>query len=75
MEHVQEALVEMREHMQQLSENLAELGGGWTLDHTFPEMLEAHKSRYRMASQTVTHLAVAGGENNQDRSRPTIELF
>jgi hypothetical protein len=38
-------------------------------------MLEAHKKSYKMASQTVTHLNVAGGENNQDHSRPAIELF
>jgi hypothetical protein len=38
-------------------------------------MLEAHKDGYRMASQTVTHLNVAGGENNLDHSRPKIELF
>lgn len=74
MEHVQEALVEMREHMQQLSDELADFGDG-KADHTFTEMLEAHKSRYRMASQTVTHLAVAGGENRQDPGRPAIELF
>jgi hypothetical protein len=38
-------------------------------------MLEAHKSKYRMASQTVTHVAVAGGEAQSGLDRPTIELF
>jgi len=38
-------------------------------------MLEAHKSRYRMASQSITHMNVAGGEDKQDHSHPAIELF
>jgi hypothetical protein len=38
-------------------------------------MLDAHLSRYQMASQTMTHLAVLGGEATSDHSRPTIELF
>jgi methyl-accepting chemotaxis protein len=75
MEHVQEALVEMREHMQYMSEKALDFVWQGDFDHNFKEMLEAHKSRYRMASQTVTHLNVAGGENNQDHSRPAIELF
>jgi len=37
--------------------------------------LESHISKYRMASQTMTHLAVAGGDANEDHSRPAIELF
>jgi hypothetical protein len=28
-----------------------------------------------MASQTVTHLAVAGGKSGGDQSHPAIELF
>jgi methyl-accepting chemotaxis protein len=75
MEHVQEALVEMRGHMQHMAECLKCFTWQGVFDSTFKEMLEAHKSRYRMASQTVTHLNVAGGEDNQDHSRPAIELF
>jgi methyl-accepting chemotaxis protein len=75
MEHVQEALVEMREHLQHLSGKLADFNWQGELDRRFTEMLEAHKSRYRMASQTMTHLNVAGGEDSQDHSRPAIELF
>jgi hypothetical protein len=44
-------------------------------NYPFKEMLEAHKSRYRMASQTVTHFQAAGGEDIEDHSRPAIELF
>jgi len=75
MEHVQEAMVEMREHLQNLSGRLGDYDGKGEKDHDFKQMLEAHKSRYRMASQTVTHLHVAGGENNDDHSHPAIELF
>jgi methyl-accepting chemotaxis protein len=75
MEHVQEALVEMRDHMLSLSGKLASFSWQGEFDRTFTEMLEAHKAKYRMASQTVTHLNVAGGENTQDHSRPAIELY
>lgn len=75
MEHVQDALVEMRDHLQQLSGNFADFSWQGELEHNFKEILEAHKDKYRMASQTVTHLNVAGGEDNQDHSRPAIELF
>jgi methyl-accepting chemotaxis protein len=75
MEHVQEGLIEMREHMLQMSGNLADYGGKVELDQTFTELLEAHKSRYRMASQTVTHAAVAGGQSSAEFDRPAIELF
>ena len=75
MEHVQEALVEMREHLQQMSEKALDFVCQGELDHTFTEMLEAHKGKYRMASQTVTHLAVAGGQSSAELDRPAIELF
>jgi len=44
-------------------------------DSNFKSMLAAHLDRYRMASQTQTHLAVSGEKNHQDHSRPAIELF
>ncbi|MGD0681126.1 MAG: methyl-accepting chemotaxis protein [Terracidiphilus sp.] len=75
MEHVQEALLEMRDHMLYLMERPCDPVWDGTFDLSFKAMLEAHKGRYRMASQTVTHLNVAGGQNNQDHSRPAIELF
>jgi methyl-accepting chemotaxis protein len=75
MEHVQAALVEMRDHMQYMSERAYDFVWDGEFDHNFQKMLEAHKGRYRMASQTATHLNAAGGENDQDHSRPAIELF
>jgi methyl-accepting chemotaxis protein len=75
MEHVQEALLEMRNHMRDLSEKLDDVSWDGKLDLTFKSILGAHLGRYRMASQTVTHLAAAGGVCTGDNSRPAIELF
>jgi methyl-accepting chemotaxis protein len=75
MQHVQEAMVEMRDHMQAMSGKLLDSEWRGDFDRHFSEMLEGHKDRYRMASQTVTHLAVSGGTADLDQSRPAIELF
>jgi methyl-accepting chemotaxis protein len=75
MEHVQKALVELRDHLQLISGKVLDSEWRGEFDRTFTEMLEAHKSKYRMASQTVTHVAVAGGEAQSGLDRPTIELF
>jgi methyl-accepting chemotaxis protein len=75
MEHVQEALVEMREHMQTMAERAVDFVWDGNFDPTFKQILAAHLDRYRMASQTLTHHAVAGGASDQDHSRPAIELF
>ena len=45
------------------------------LNPTFQTILAAHLDHYKMASQTATHLAVAGGVSKDDHSRPAIELF
>ena len=75
MQHVQEAMVEMRDHLQHLMERPLDPDWDGTLDVTFKTMLADHLKKYRMASQTVTHLAVSGGANEADHSRPAIELF
>jgi methyl-accepting chemotaxis protein len=75
MEHVQEALVQMRDHLQNLMETCLDPASGGVLDANFKTMLADHLKKYRMASQTATHLAVSGGENSGDHSRPAIELF
>jgi methyl-accepting chemotaxis protein len=75
MEHVQEALTEMREHMQLMSEKAFDFVWNGRFDRTFTELLAAHREKYRMASQHITHANVAGGDDNQDHSRPAIELF
>jgi len=75
MEHVQEALDEMREHMLRLSEKPDDAGWDGKLEMRFKDILTSHLNRYRMASQTKTHIQVAGGGAEQDHGRPAIELF
>ena len=75
MEHVQDALLEMREHLQSLSICLDDPSSDGQLEVTFKALLEGHLNKYHMASQTVTHLAVAGGTALSDHGRPPIELF
>lgn len=75
LEQVQQGLTEMRDHLQGLSSKVADCNWQGDFESRFSQMLEAHKSGYRMASQTVTHLNVAGGSSVQDVSRPDIELF
>jgi methyl-accepting chemotaxis protein len=75
MEHVQEALVEMRDHLVQLTERPDRPGWDGLFSTTFKAMLEAHLSSYRMASQTATHLAVTGGNSDSGLGGSAIELF
>ena len=75
MGHVQEALIEMRDHLLELNEKSASHGWDGAIDQTFKDILASHFSRYSMASQTSTHLAVSGGTGGGDHSRPAIELF
>jgi len=75
MEHVQGALVEMRDHLLHLVERPDRPGWDGLFDTTFKGLLESHLSSYKMASQTITHLAIAGGSSDTDNSRPAIELF
>ena len=75
LEHVQEALVEMRDHLLRLTEKEDSAGWEGLFDTTFKSLLESHIGKYKMASQTVTHHAVAGGAPGGTHSRPAIELF
>jgi methyl-accepting chemotaxis protein len=75
MEHVQQALEQMRDHLMQLSDTANSPGWDCQSETTFKSLLEAHLSQYKMASQTITHLAVAGGKADSDHSHPAIELF
>jgi methyl-accepting chemotaxis protein len=75
MEHVQSALTEMRDHLMQLCEKPEQSGWNGLFDTNFKAMLADHLGNYHMASQTATHLSVAGGAIQQDNSRPDIELF
>jgi methyl-accepting chemotaxis protein len=73
--HVQDALVNLYEHLQELSELPDNLEWDGQLDRTFKTILDSHLSQYRMASQTQTHLAFSGGAAKVDQSAPAIELF
>jgi methyl-accepting chemotaxis protein len=75
MEHVQEAMVEMRDHLQHLTERPLDPDWDGTLEVTFKTILAGHLKKYRMASQTVTHLAASGGAARIEESGPAIELF
>lgn len=75
MEHVQEALLTLCEHLQELSEIPENPNWDGNLDRTFRTILDSHLSQYRMASQTMTHLAVSGNAANADQGCPAIELF
>jgi methyl-accepting chemotaxis protein len=75
MEHVQIALLEMRDHLLRLAERPDRPGWDGLFDTTFKALLESHLESYKMASQTVTHLAIAGGSSDSDHSGPAIELF
>lgn len=75
MEHVQEALKEMRVHLLFLSEKPCDPQWDGRLERTFQTILADHLGRYRMASQAATHQSVAGVDTAGDHSRPAIELF
>lgn len=75
MGHVQEALGEMSEHLLELNAAPEDTNWDGQLGRTFKTMLDAQLGQYRMASQTVTHLAVAGKEAHPLSTGPSIELF
>ena len=75
MEHVQDALMEMRDHLLRLAERPDRPGWDGLFETTFKGLLEAHLSSYRMASQTATHLAVTGGSSDNGLGGSAIELF
>jgi methyl-accepting chemotaxis protein len=75
MGHVQESLAQMREHLQFLGERADSPCWDGQLDSTFKDLLASHLGRYRMASQTATHLALLGEETESNDEHPAIELF
>jgi methyl-accepting chemotaxis protein len=75
LEHVQGALIEMRDHLLRLAERPDRPGSDGLYDTTFKELLDSHLSSYKMASQTNTHLAIAGGSSDIVNNHQAIELF
>jgi methyl-accepting chemotaxis protein len=74
LEHVQNALADMRDHMIVLGDKPADPTWDGRLEKTFKGILTGHLERYRMERQTATHLA-ATGEASGAESHPAIELF
>jgi methyl-accepting chemotaxis protein len=75
MEHVQSSLLDMRDHMLWLADMQNNPDWDGTTDRSFNGILAGHFDQYKMASQSVTHVAISGGPSKADHSRPSIELF
>jgi hypothetical protein len=75
MEHVQGALVEMREHLRGLSEKPLDTSWDGQLEYTFKTLLAAHLDTYSMASQTETHNAADGMVQASRDECPKFEMF
>jgi len=75
MGHVLEALTELRDHIQELKSLSEDSDWDGHLPRSFKGMLDAHLSQYKMASQTMTHLAIACGGAGAVHDGPAIELF
>ncbi|MGD0860510.1 MAG: methyl-accepting chemotaxis protein [Terracidiphilus sp.] len=75
LEHLQGALLEMRDHLERLNDRAADNSWDGKVDPTVRSLLAAHLDSYSMASQTLTHNSVAGGESAGALGCPAIELF
>lgn len=75
MGHVQQSLKDLSNQVLVLAEKPDDARWDGRLDRTFKSMLDAQLGQYRMASQRVTHLAVAGCEKPAIDNGPAIELF
>jgi len=73
--HVRDALKDLCDHMELLGEKIDDPDWDGQLDRTFKSMLDAQVSQYRMASQTATHFAAQGLEDQIQHGGPAIELF
>lgn len=75
LEHVQNALIQMRDHLTGLGDLVNDPAWDGALSITFSDLFDAQAGQYRMASQTRTHLAVSSGSTTSAASGPAIELF
>ena len=75
LEHVQSALLEMREHLRGLSGKLDDTCWDGQLATSFKSLLASHIGSYKMASENATHHGVVGSMADGDHGRPAIELF
>ena len=72
--HVEEALAELQDHLQHLAALSCDSSWDGKLEQTFKSILATHLGKYRMASQTRTHMEIAGGGESSGGG-PAIELF
>jgi len=75
LEHVQSALVDMRDHLQALSGKLDDPQWNGHLDISFNEILASQVGSYKMASQNTAHHAVMGNVSESSHEHLAIELF
>lgn len=75
LEHVQDALRDLRDQVAVLMGKSDDAKWEGQLDRTFRGMLDDHLHQYRMASQTRTHLTIAGNGAAAESNGPAIELF
>lgn len=75
MEHVQDALVEMREHLLWLAAMHDDHTWDGNVSPSFQSLLAGQFDKYKMASQAVTHRAASGEGPAEENSRSAIELF
>jgi methyl-accepting chemotaxis protein len=75
LEHVQSALIDMRDHLSHMSTKQGRPSLDGLFDTTFETLLETHLNQYSMASQTTTHHSVTGGASDSGGGLPAIQLF
>jgi methyl-accepting chemotaxis protein len=75
LEHVQQTLMQIRDHLGQLSDDSLTSGWDGRFATSFQEILNRQAEGHRMASQTATHRAVLGATMDRNEERPDIELF
>ena len=75
VEHVQKALEELNDHLQNMADQLVDKPWDQQTMVTLRQRLEQQVSRYVMQSQLDTHQGVTGKGPIQTDVRPKIELF
>jgi methyl-accepting chemotaxis protein len=75
LEHVQRTLVQVKDHLTELSEDSDQSSWEDAFGTTFREILDRQVEGHRMASQTATYAAVVGTPPTTANQQSDIELF
>lgn len=75
LDHVQESLVQMRDHLTGIESNLVDPQWNGQFSTSFETLLAGHRDRYRMLSQVLTHNAIVEIESEPGNANTSIELF